>query len=248
MSLRMEKRMPLVSWLLPVHPTSDPLWLSQAIDSCVIGGIEDQEIVISLDGQVENSDTITLLSSWAEESNVKLLHNRLNRGVEYALNSAISVADGKYLARIDSDDTSLANRVARQVLFLEKWGLDACGGAVDAYDEQTRSSGLMRWPEFPTREEQRKILESRRVPISHPTCLFRASSIKALGENPYPMSYRHAEDMALWVRAWHHHWRLGSLQEPLVRYRMHAKSTCKEFGPEQYESTKRVLRDWEKLK
>ena len=240
--------MPLVSWLLPVAPSADPGWLSQSLDSCIIGGIEDQEIVISLDGETQHSDTVTLLSEWAEHPNVKILHHRCNRGVEYALNSSISVSEGKWLARIDADDVSLANRIARQIIFMEKRALDACGTAVLAYDEQTHAESIMRWPEFPSRDEQRKILESRRTPISHPTTLFKASSIKAFGENPYPMSYRHAEDMALWVRALRHHWRLGNLQEPLVRYRMHARSTCKEFGPEQYESTKRVLRDWEKLK
>ena len=223
----------LVSWLIPNY-RSNPIWLQQTLESCISGGIKDQEIIISCDGEVENNAEIAVLKTWSNKA--KILHYRINRGVEYALNSAIDVAEGRYYARIDTDDYSEPNRIEKQIKFLEENKLDACGSWLQVVDGE-----ILKPPEP---EDRREMLFKSRPPIFHPTTLFRASSVKKLGSPYYLTGYRYAEDLAFWIRAYNRRWQLDNVGETLVNYRVHYWNTGTQFPFAQRESAKKAIHDW----
>lgn len=235
------------SWLIPIWKARAD-WLSQCLDSCALasGNIE-HEIVACLDGPVEDRAVREVLRQWAEADNFHLSNFRVNRGVEYALNECIARAKGDYFARIDADDWSEPFRLQKQIEFLDKYALDACGSWMRVVPEKG-IGGTMKWQEFYREGEAYGLLMDRKTPCAHPATLFRASSIRSLGADAYPLGYRRAEDLALHCRAFQRGWKIGNVQEPLVNYRTHDGSTCVEWGPEQYESSKKAIREWHKLK
>ena len=46
--------------------------------------------------------------------------HEVNKGLPYSLNEGIEVATGDYIARMDSDDISLNDRIETQVNFMSK--------------------------------------------------------------------------------------------------------------------------------
>lgn len=228
----------LVSWLIPLF-TANPEWLEQCLNSCLTGGVPDsQEIIICCDGVVDNTDVNKILTKWRFNYNVEVIRNKYNRGVEYALNDCIRIAKGEYLARIDTDDYSELDRVPKQIKFLEDNKLDACGSWMRVIGG---TNGIMKPP---PKELRMQAFNHRCPPCYHPSILFKASSIKALGDEPYPLGYRRCEDLAFFIRAINRGWKLDNIPEVLVNYRIHTGSTATQHADQQYESAKKALREW----
>ena len=54
------------------------------------------------------------------DQRIKIIQNNINKGLPASLNKGIKIAKGKYIARQDSDDVSLKNRLEKQQnLFLK---------------------------------------------------------------------------------------------------------------------------------
>ena len=64
---------------------------------------KDTEIIIIDDCSTDSS--LDICKTWAlGKSNCMLLHNNINRGVGYSKNIAYTIAKGKYISTVDSDD------------------------------------------------------------------------------------------------------------------------------------------------
>ena len=224
----------LVSWLIPYFQTKKE-WLEEALFSCskYVGGISDQEILVYLDGPASAE-----IHGLLEKYNVTVYSHRYNRGVEYALNALIDNSHGEYLARLDADDFNEPRRIEKQLELIHNNGYDAVG----SWLQTIPGRGVMTTPPFTQQSDIRGILECRGVPIYHPSCLFRASSLKQI--EGYPIGYRRAEDFALWIKCFNHDWKIANITEPLVNYRIHDQNTCREYGEQQYTAQKAALRSW----
>jgi len=99
-------------------------FLSQAIESILSQTFIDFEFIIINDGSHDGS--LDIIRSYHDQR-MKLI-SRENRGLISSLNEAISLANGQYLARMDADDVSLPERLARQVSFLDNHSeIAVCG-------------------------------------------------------------------------------------------------------------------------
>lgn len=86
-----------------------------AIDSILNQTYKDFEFIICDDGTYEMVQGLT-----KNDSRVTLIKNEENRGLAYSLNHCLSVAKGKYIARMDAGDISMPNRLEKQVKFLDE--------------------------------------------------------------------------------------------------------------------------------
>ena len=90
-----------------------------ALDSLLSQTYKNFKIIICDDG---SSDlTYTILKDYASiYSNIELLKNDINQGLNYTLNKCLEKVDTEYIARMDGDDISLPNRFQEQIKFLDE--------------------------------------------------------------------------------------------------------------------------------
>ena len=112
--------LPLVSVIMSVY--NGEKYLVQAIDSILNQTYQNFEFIIIEDCSTDNS--LDILEEYAKkDSRIKIIKKEKNIGIKgfiENLNLGISIAKGKYIARMDQDDVSLPERFQKQVDFLEK--------------------------------------------------------------------------------------------------------------------------------
>ena len=89
-----------ISVIVPVYNVSD--YLEECIDSLINQTKNNIEIILVDDGSTDNSKEICD-EAGQRYNNIKVIHKK-NGGLSSARNAGIDIANGKYLAFIDSDD------------------------------------------------------------------------------------------------------------------------------------------------
>ena len=102
---------PLVSAIVPAFNAASTL--GKSVESALTGSYENVEIIIVDDGSTDATSEIAEALS-ARDSRVSL-HRQQNGGVSAALNSALALAQGEYVARLDADDVWYPAKLQRQV-------------------------------------------------------------------------------------------------------------------------------------
>ena len=109
---------PLVSVVMSVFVEPEK-WLRNAIDSILTQTYSNLEFLI-INDNYERMLNKRVLDEYAHtDKRIRIITNQSNQGLTKSLNKGISIAQGKYIARMDADDFSLPNRIERQVAFLE---------------------------------------------------------------------------------------------------------------------------------
>lgn len=121
----------------------------------------------------------------------------------------------KYLARMDSDDISMPDRIAKQVNFLENQkNIDVLGGACEEFG----ASFALKYKSLPLTHDELKLFSIIRCPFIHPTVMFRASIFHS--DIRYPTNTLLTEDMALWFILLEKNIIFANLPDILIKYRM----------------------------
>ena len=167
-------------------------YLQTAIDSILSQTLTDLEFIIIDD---YSTDSTPKILKKIQDKRVKIYRNPSNLGVAGSLNRALTLAKGKYVARMDADDISAPTRLQKQLEFLESNpSAVACGVQVDIIDAQNRTTGTRFFPQSATSCHDYLMLSS---PILHPTLMARASIYKKIG---YTAKYKTAEDWDLYFK------------------------------------------------
>lgn len=107
--------MPDISAIMPVY--NGEKYIRETIDSILNQTFTNFEFIIVNDGSTD--DTQEIVESYNDER-IKLYKLRENLGVGAASNYAVRKAQGKYIARVDSDDIYHKNRFSLQKRFLDQ--------------------------------------------------------------------------------------------------------------------------------
>ena len=136
---------PQVSVVMAVRNAEDTL--KESLASVLGQTFANFEFIIIDDGSSDRTGDILQQAS-AQDSRVNVF-TQGHRGLTNSLNRAISVAQGRYLARQDGDDLSMPERLEQQVRKLDAdEGLAAVGTATVIIDKQGKPMGR-----FPTDAE-----------------------------------------------------------------------------------------------
>lgn len=106
---------PQITIAMPIYNAGS--YLRPAVLSILQQTIADWELIIIDDG---SSDGSSESIGDIQDLRVRVLADGLNRGLAARLNEAIDLARGRYLARMDQDDISYPERLARQLAMLEQ--------------------------------------------------------------------------------------------------------------------------------
>jgi len=209
---------PLVSVILPVF--NGGRYLEDAVRSIMAQQYRKLEIVAIDDGSTDESLPI-LRKLRREETRMRLV-SRPNRGLIETLNEGIALASGDLIARMDADDVSYPERIARQVeAFRERPSLGLCGTDFHVIHRKgVHASGLQPWP-----DGDLAVLSLFFTVFRHSTVMFNRRVLKP-GQLRYDPGYPHAEDFELFRRiSGAHESRI--IQQPLLGYRVHDGSVSK---------------------
>ena len=184
--------LPKISVVMPAYNVAP--FVERAVMSILDQSFGDFEFIIVNDGSADETPSI-LAKFAALDDRVRLVHQP-NRGMIAALNRGCSMSRGDYIARMDADDISHPDRLAKQLTFLEDHPDIGILGtwirklrnnvAEDAWCPPIRP-GVLRW----------QLLFG--VNVAHPSILIRKKIAEQLGF--YRPAAVHAEDVDLWFRA-----------------------------------------------
>jgi len=222
--------LPIVTVLLPVY--NGDRYLRAAAEGILQQTFKSLDLLIVDDGSTDGTEAICRSFT---DPRVHVVRHQNNAGLVSALNSGIERIRTKYVARMDADDWSLPDRLARQVTFLEsRPDIAACGSwARELVDGRLRA--VMRRP---TGEYLRQTAWQP-VPIFHPTACLRTEVLQELRYRP---DFIHAEDYELWLRLCRHH-RIDNVPKVLLHYRIHPTSVSHVYPAVQRSSAWRAFRE-----
>ena len=104
---------PRISVILPIYNRGD--YIAEAIESVIVQTFTDFEIIVIDDGSTDG--TAGVIKSFSD-SRIRYIYQS-NCGRSNARNQAFSVANGQYIAFLDSDDLYLPNKLELQVRYLD---------------------------------------------------------------------------------------------------------------------------------
>jgi glycosyltransferase involved in cell wall biosynthesis len=211
--IKMTLHKPKVSVILPVHRDDD--FANAAILSILNQEFEDLEILL-----IGNND-IEILKSFQNIPRVRIIKAPHNFNLSEKLNLGIEAAYGKYLARMDSDDISHADRISKQVTFMDEHeDIDILGTGIRLIGSLHGSQKMLGEAiVLPSNNEELLLHMLNKNPFFHPTVMFRANRLKSYGLK-YRKLFNRSQDYDLWTRA-AGKLRFSNLQEPLLDYRLH---------------------------
>lgn len=190
---------------------NDEKYIGQAIESILKQNFPDFEFLIVNDGSKDKSSRIVKSFN---DKRIRLIKNKKNLGLTKSLNIALSIAKGKYIARMDADDISLPNRLKNQTEFLdENKGIALVGCWVEFIDVDGKTTGIKKFPvEYP---EIKRVLISY-LPFRHPTLMIRKKILNEVGF--YDENFHYAQDYELVLRI-AAKFPVANLPEVLLKYR-----------------------------
>jgi glycosyltransferase involved in cell wall biosynthesis len=228
---------PTVTVVIPVHDRAR--YLGAAIDSVLAQTFTDFELIVADDGSTDGSDAI---AAGYADPRVRLLRNGTNLGAPATRNRAIAEARGRYVANLDSDDLMRADRLARQVAFLDAHPdialLGSDKGRIDSGGRRMRK--LRRRPTAPAAVAARLLF---RCCIAHTSMMARTAVLR---DHPYDTSFPVSQDFDLFTRIAERH-AVGNLPEPLVLYRRHATQVSLQHARTRAMQTRIMARQLDRL-
>jgi glycosyltransferase involved in cell wall biosynthesis len=202
-----------VSVVMPVYNAQK--YLKTAIESILIQSYTNFELILINDGSTDNSKNI--IESFNDER-IKLYNNDGNKGLIYSLNKAISLCEGRYIARMDSDDISNENRLKIQVEFLENNPeIGVISSNVIQFSD--RYPIIKKSTKYNKDNDAIKCELLFRNRLIHPSVMLRASIVKNDSGNRYNPKHLMCEDFGLW-QLLISKYKFFVTQENLVQYRM----------------------------
>jgi glycosyltransferase EpsE len=187
--------------------------LVEALDSLMTQTYKGFRIVLCDDGSKDN--TLEVAEKYSRQhSNLIIIHNEHNKGLNYTLNRCLDYADTEYVARMDGDDISLPSRFEKEICFLDAHPEYAVVSSPMIYFDEggpfRRGKG---------KGEIKAIDFVHGTPICHAPCMARTQVIKQVGGYSVNDKLLRVEDYHLWFKVFSSGEKLYMLDECLYMMR-----------------------------
>lgn len=207
---------PMVSVLMAVY--NGEKFVAQSIDSILQQTFTNFELIVINDASWD--DTPNILQHY-QDSRLKIYTNEQNMGLTKTLNRGLGLVQGKYIARMDADDISVASRLEKQVDFMEKnHSIGVLGGWIRNFDQ-----GKSHIWQLATTHEQISCKLLFTTQLVHGTALLRKSVLDK-HQIRYNEDFLTSQDYELWTRLIEYT-QFANLPEVLVEVRHHGQQVTK---------------------
>ena len=220
---------PTVSVIVPAFNAE--AFVGQAIGSILAQTFDDFELVVVDDGSTDR--TAEVLSSIGDDR----LHVRTlgtNSGLAAARNLGLAASRGKYIAWLDSDDSSSPSRLGRQVRLLEaNPTVGVCGTWVRTFGDVP--SRVWRYPRTAAYIRAHMLFDD---PVATSSVMIRRDALEG-SSVAFEASFAPAEDYDCWERI-SRSWGVVNIPRILTRYRIHGAQTSTRDAAEQRHAIERI--------
>lgn len=200
---------------MSVYAKEKPDFLRESMQSMLDQTIPTNDFVLVCDGPLtEELDAV--IDGMQKKFGKKLRVFRLkeNQGLGLALRFGVEKCKNELIARMDSDDISVRDRIEKQLEVFERIDVDVVGSNITEYDETIEKiSGLRKV--LKNNEDIIKFAKYRN-PMNHMSVFFKKSNVLEAGNYKDMPGF---EDYYLWVRMMHNGSTFYNVQDSLVKVR-----------------------------
>lgn len=188
-----------------------------AVESILIQSYHNFDFLIQYDGPIKE-DVDTYLMG-LNDKRIKIYKRKENKGLAQSLNDLLTIvmsSDYDFIARMDADDISEANRFERQIQYfiehsevecLGTWAIEIMSDGSEYYRKQ-----------MPETHKECKDFFRKRDCMIHPTVMFRRSYIEKSGF--YSLDTYFGEDTMMWAQGFSTGCVFANVPEFLFRFRL----------------------------
>lgn len=205
---------PTVSVIIPSY--NREAFVSESIESVLKQTYTDWEIIIIDDASTDKTGEMVRVYTKGDPR-IKYFRNERNLGIAKTRNKGLDLAQGRFIAPLDSDDVWLdENKLKNQVEFLEvNHDYVLIGGGIMYIDKDSKPIRKML---FPIYDSVIRNIILQYNPFPHSTVLYRRNAAQKCGG--YPEEYTICEDYELWLKLGLKH-KFTNFPKVLTGYRIH---------------------------
>lgn len=231
-----------ISVLMSVYAKESSSYFREAMDSILQQTRMPDEIVLIEDGTLPE-ELCRLIDSYEREyPRLVRYHFEENVQLGRALRKGVELCSYELVARMDTDDIAVADRLEQQKSFMSSHPeIAVCGGWMEEFSDDGKRYPVKKMPEH---SEEIRQYARKRNPLNHMTVMFRRSAVLDAG------NYEHfpfLEDYHLWSRMLTKGYRMYNLPEVLVCARTNEAVYERRGGGKytlRYLKLRRLQREW----
>lgn len=222
------------SVLMSVYGKEKAVYLDASIRSILSQTVPASDFVLVCDGPL-NDLLEEVIHKYKEQYPELLQIIRLKKcgGLGNALNEGLQQCKCELVARMDSDDISMADRCEKQLEVMKRLQVDIVSGGVWEFEDSIEEVTAYR--ALPEKHDEIMKYAKKRNPFNHPCIMYRKSMVEtAGGYKDFPFF----EDYYLWVRMLRCGAKAYNIQEPLLYMRagegMYARRGGKSYAGDMF--------------
>ncbi len=217
---------------MPAYNTDE--FIGDSIVSVLNQSYHDLELIIINDGSTDNTKKV--VESF-DDTRIKYFENIKNSGIVFSRNRGLDLAQGDFIAMLDSDDIANHEKFEKQIAFLKK---NKDFGMVGSWARFINEKGK-RMPggwKLKAPSEMIPAIMLFKNYFLQSSVLYRRECISHYSFNK---DYNIGEDYVIWFEILKK-WKGWNLQQYLVSYRVHNESITKKFKEEKLKREKGVFK------
>lgn len=207
--------MPRVSVIMSIYNCRDYSQLRKSVQSILDQTYTDWEFIIYNDGSSDLKLQNYINSFSKLDERIRVINSKVNKGLAYAKNKMIDLANGEYITAQDDDDISMPERLSKEVNFLDSHPDYAFVGTLAKVFDKDGIWGTYDLEEIPNKDS---FLWNS--PFLHPSVMFRRESLNLAHGYRVAKETKRAEDYDLFFRLYALELKGYNIQEYLYEYQI----------------------------
>lgn len=227
------------SVLMAVYHKEKAEYLQKAIDSMMMQTIPPDEFVLVCDGPLTKPlDAVIDNCCTRYRNRLRVVRLDENMGLGAALNVGVQHCRHELIARMDSDDIAVRDRMEKQLAELRAYpSVSAVGGQIaEFYDDPGR---ITAYRKVPTGEQEIREFIRYRNPMNHVTVVLRKSHILRVGNYQDVPGF---EDYFLWASLIAKGYQMRNIKDVCCIVRANAGMYSRRGGIAYFQNTWRIER------
>ncbi len=185
----------MYSVLMSVYKKETPKNLRESVQSMMEQTVPPDDFVLYCDGILTDELYLEIERLKQRFSILNVIYNDVNSGLGKALSAGLYYCKNDIVARMNSNDIAMPERMALQLDAFYKYNADIVSGYIEEFSGDT--SNIISKKKVPEKSDDIKEYAKRRNPFNHPCVAFRKQQVYMAG-NYQPCSC--FEDYWLWLR------------------------------------------------